>query len=407
MKQSRSLLILVAISFLIHAMLLVNSAESTFYNSEKAVGNLLAQQLANNAAPLLLNQDSVGLGLVADKFGQTPSVLSLRILKNDHSVVAAGGTAPSQRGYSFNAPISSQGQPLGTVEVVLASPARGDIVRINGLNLLLSLFIHGLIGVLIQWPHLLERIRIPILQPLPPIAKPEPVVEPEPEPVKPAASVFLQVALDDSKGLLQRVNATTAEQMLLILEKLLKRSVRLYEGQITHHFGPEGAVIRFDGDNAQACMERALACGKLYLSLADTAYQQRRTAKLFALPSKAATYELLAEQEDSAALTALQQLVKEAKIWELLVDASATLLTSIREQHTVVSLKAPEPTPETDTEKSADEEPASELDLLFNPDLNKEPEPPYRVLTLAESVQTTIEQQKQQILERRKAQASA
>ena len=73
----------------------------------------------------------------------------------------------------------------------------------------------------------------------------------------------------------------------MIVDKLLKRATRLYMGKVTVNLTAEGAVVRFDGDTALDCMNRALVCGRLLLKLTDTAYQQRRAAKQFALRMKA------------------------------------------------------------------------------------------------------------------------
>ena len=59
--QSRSLVIVLAVSFLVHAALLVGSAKHEVERAQKPVGELLAAQLASNAAPLIMNKDRVGL----------------------------------------------------------------------------------------------------------------------------------------------------------------------------------------------------------------------------------------------------------------------------------------------------------------------------------------------------------
>ena len=339
---------LFVVSYLIHATLLVNSADSELRNAQQQVGNLLAEQLATSSATLMMNKDSVGLGLLANRFGETSAILSLRIINVNKDVIASGGSAPSQQGTTFKADIQLEKQPLGQAEVVLASRARGDIIRDSAFNLLLSLLIHAFLVAWIGWPQLFKKIRIPILQPLPSEAKPiviAPVINvaDEAEPVKAAASVFLYVAFDDRKNLMQKVNVSTSEQFLMIVDKLLKRATRLYMGKVTVNLTAEGAVVRFDGDTGLDCMNRALACGRLLLKLTDTAYHQRRAAKQkqFALRMKVAGLEL-ADLEDSKALSQVQRLVTLATVNQMMFTANDDVITDLQSKHQLKAFEVEE-----------------------------------------------------------------
>ncbi|MDO9179429.1 MAG: hypothetical protein Q7U16_14100 [Agitococcus sp.] len=350
MNPVRGLIMLFVVSYLIHATLLVNSADSELRNAQQQVGNLLAEQLATSSATLMMNKDSVGLGLLANRFGETSAILSLRIVNLNKEVIASGGSAPSQQGTTFTAEIQLEKQPLGQAEVVLASRARGDIIRDSAFNLLLSLLVHAFLVAWIGWPQLFKKIRIPILQPLPSEAKPvivapviNVVVQAEPEPVKAAASVFLYVAFDDRKNLMQKVNVSTSEQFLMIVDKLLKRATRLYTGKVTVNLTAEGAVVRFDGDTGLDCMNRALACGRLLLKLTDTAYHQRRAAKhkQFALRMKVAGLEL-ADLEDSKALSQVQRLVTLATVNQLMFSANDDIVTDLQSKHQLKAFEVEE-----------------------------------------------------------------
>lgn len=424
---SRSLVIVLAVSFLIHAALLVSSARNEVERAQKPVGELLAAQLAGSAAPLLINRDSVGLGLLAERFGQTPGILSLKIATPGNTMSASGGNAPTLTGNTFSAPVLMDQKPLGTASVVLAGPATGDILRTGSLHVLLSLAIHLLLGSWLIWPDRFRNLRVPILQPLQRRPAPAPVVAetlPEEVPPPPAATLFLQIALEDSKGLLQRVNASTADQLLMILDKLLLRAARLYQGKPLHAFGPEGATLRFDGDDAAECLQRALACGRLFLSLADAAYQQRRNAKLFALPVKAAIGER-GEREEGVVLDETMQLARRGQAQSLLLAVHEALAEPLKALHKLESLDKPAEPPENTTDDAADgegttTEPAAdatdtpETVAGGEPVMTAEPaalpaadEPavpgaPWRVLGLSEAEEARIEAQKTQILERRK-----
>ncbi|PTQ89993.1 hypothetical protein [Agitococcus lubricus] len=348
MNQVRGVIILFVISYLIHAMLLVNSAETELYNNQKSLGELVTKQLATNAAPLLLSQDSVGLGLLADRFGESDIVLNVRIIQHNQ-VVATGGSAQSQHGNLYQQPIELDKQVLGEVVVELAKPARGDIIQHSLLNLLLSFVIHVFMTLWIGWPHLFKRIRIPILASLPDdnAEAPAPVLPaamptPEPEPVKPAASVFVYFSFDDRKNLMQKVNANTADQFLLIVDKLLKRASRLYTGKTIDNLTADGVCLRFDGDHIEDCMNRAVLSSRLLLKLADSAYHKRRQAKQFALRLKAASVELQAEQSDDTALQLAKRLVSLTTVNQLLVSANDNLVSTLQNKHQLKAYEASE-----------------------------------------------------------------
>ena len=88
MSQVRGVIPLFVVSYLIHAMLLVNSAETELANHQRPIGQLLSEQLAISAAPFIINQDSVGLGLLANHFGEAKAVLNLQIIDNNNQVLA-------------------------------------------------------------------------------------------------------------------------------------------------------------------------------------------------------------------------------------------------------------------------------------------------------------------------------
>ena len=55
----RGLIMLFVVSYLIHATLLVNSADSELRNAQQQVGKLLTEQLAANSATLMMNKDTI------------------------------------------------------------------------------------------------------------------------------------------------------------------------------------------------------------------------------------------------------------------------------------------------------------------------------------------------------------
>lgn len=348
MSQVRGVVSLFVVSYLIQAMLLVNSAETELHNNQQPVGALLATELANSAAPLIINKDSVGLGLLANRFGETDAILSLRVINTSQQVIATGGSAQSQQGRAYSQPIILENLKLGSAEVVLANPVRGDIIRHSALNLALSLMIHVFMALWFGWPQLFRNIRIPILQPLPedkPVnaePAPSPVIEAAPEPIKPAASVLVLFNFDDRKNLMQKVNASTADQFLQIADKLLKRATRLYTGKQQAGLTADGVTVRFDGDTLADCMNRAVLCSRLFIKLADSAYHKRRQAKQFALRMKAAGLELTENSTDELAAKQLKRLMQLTGVNQILVQAQETLITDLQGKHQLKAFEAGE-----------------------------------------------------------------
>ena len=337
MSQVRGVIPLFVVSYLIHAMLLVNSAETELLNHQRPIGELLSEQLATSAAPFIINKDSVGLGLLANHFGDADAVLNLRIIDNQNQVLATGGQAKSQKGLNFSAPIILEKQRLGVAQIALSNPERGEIIKHSSINLALSFMVHLFLMLWVGWPQLFKEIRVPILQSLvkkeEPTPEPLPIKpEPIPEPVKPAASVWVNFSFDDPRGLMQKVNANTLEQFLQIVDKLIKRTTRLYTGKAITTLNSEGISIRFDGDTVADCAHRALLSSRLLIKLATTAHTQRREAKQFSLKLKAAILNL-GELSDNDAHQQLKTVLTVVKVNQIFMIDDDILLAQWKDKH--------------------------------------------------------------------------
>lgn len=349
MSQVRGVIPLFVVSYLIHAMLLVNSAETELVNHQKPIGELLSEQLAVSAAPFIINKDSVGLGLLANHFGEADAVLNLRIVDNQTQVLATGGKAQSQHGLNFSAPITLEKQRLGVAHIALSTPERGDIIKNSSINLALSFLVHLFLMLWVGWPQLFKDLRIPILQALvkdEPIPEPLPVApKPLPEPVKPAASVWVTVCFADPKGLMPKVNANTSAQFLQVIDKLVKRTTRLYTGKAVTTLNSDGVTIRFDGDTVSDCAHRALLSSRLLIKLATTAHMQRREAKQFTLRLKAAVLNL-GELTDEAAQKQLKTLLTVVSVNQIFIADDEALLPELKNKHQLDAFEAEEESPE-------------------------------------------------------------
>ncbi|MFO1375199.1 MAG: hypothetical protein U1E99_11570 [Agitococcus sp.] len=354
MSQVRGIVPLFVASYFLHAILLVNSAETELANHQKPIGQLLSEQLAISAAPLIANQDSVGLGLLANNVGSTKAILGLKITNNQQQVLAAGGQGQSQQGQNFVAPIQLNNNTLGTVEITLSNAQRGEIIKHSALNLAVSFVVHLFLMLWIGWPQLFSNIRIPILQePKAPIPEPEPITSViEAEPIKPAASVWVAIGFDDPKGLITKVNASTIDQFLQIIDKLIKRTTRLYSGKSLSNLTSDGLVIKFEGDNLADCSQRALLSSRLLIKLVNTAYGQRREAKQFALKVKASILNL-AELNDNDADKQLKAVLNVAKVNQVLVVDDETLLNDLKAKHQLLAFEASEEASKAEKELKA------------------------------------------------------
>jgi hypothetical protein len=284
---------LVLFSFAVHAVLLVNSVETEVWNEQSESGALLAEQLADAAAPAVLGHDMVSLSVLASRFEDHPDVQTVMLIDASEHVLAQIGVDAASSGRRFAAPVVLNGQTLGRVSLQLALPSRGQIIRNSLGNLALSGLLHLiLLGVALSLraaadaPAMGQAAR---RTPQAPVAatQPEPAVEPA-QVQQPAS--LLHLGLDDPNHLLTRVNATTADELLTVLDHLLDRAARLYGGEIIAPFSPTGTLVAFHQPEAVDRAFQALMCGQLFLQLTAGADQQRRAAGLFSLPVKAGVH---------------------------------------------------------------------------------------------------------------------
>jgi hypothetical protein len=98
---------------------------------------------------------------------------------------------------------------------------------------------------------------------------------------------YLHIALDDPNGLLHRVNAVMADEMLTVFDQFVDRAARLYGGEVATPFGPEGVCVHFQNGDATERPLRALAAAQLFLQLVNDATEERRACGHLALPCKA------------------------------------------------------------------------------------------------------------------------
>lgn len=295
---------LLVASFMVHAALIVNSAETTLWNEQGREGALLAQQLADAAAPLSLSRDMVSLSVLVSRYENRPGVASVRLYNSRHELLAETGS-PRDNGRLFAAPVQLQQQALGQVELRLDTPPRGYIVRQHMGNIALSALLHLLVflgGLLLatrQQPATTTRRATP---PTPAAEREAALSHPAPDvpaSLPPPATSLLHIALDDPNSLLTRVNADMAGELLDLFDQFIDRAAQLYGGQVATPFSPEGVQVEFTQENKADREFQALAAAALFLQLVEDSAEERRQHGRLCLGAKAGVL-----QGDSDARTA-------------------------------------------------------------------------------------------------------
>ncbi len=283
---------LVATSFLVHAALTVNSTETALWNEQGRHGQLLAQQLADAAGPVILTRDMVSLSVLIARYEHQPAVASLRLYNPQNELIAEVG---HERGGErlFSAPVAVQERQLGTADLRLDTPGRAEIIRASLGNLGLSALLHLL---MLAGGLLAGRRSLPALQaeavaerrPLPPPRSSEPPAPAaEPAFTAPVPASYLHLALDDPNSLLHRVNVAMADELLTLLDQFVDRAARLYGGEVMTPFSPDGVSVRFAGEAGSERELRALAAAQLFLQLIADASEERREHGRLCLNCKA------------------------------------------------------------------------------------------------------------------------
>ncbi|MDF3030477.1 MAG: hypothetical protein K0R03_1035 [Moraxellaceae bacterium] len=277
---------LLAASFVAHTAFIVNSTETALWNEQGRMGLVLGQQLADTAAPLALSRDMISLSVLAGRYEGRPGIDSVRLYNARHELIAESGDTRDS-GRLFTTPMNLQQQALGQVEMRLSVPPRGQLVRENLGNIGLSALLHAL--VFLSGFFLSARTPAPRpLQQATPLgnspAAPAPVV---PAHHQGTEITLLHIALDDPNGLLTRVSASMADELLNVFDQFIDRAARLYGGEVTGPFSPEGVLVRFAQPDALEREFQALAAAALFLQLVQDSAEERRQHGRLCLGAKA------------------------------------------------------------------------------------------------------------------------
>lgn len=276
-------------SFVAQTAFIVNSTETALWNDQGRMGAVLSQQLADTAAPLALSRDMVSLSVLASRYENRPGIDSVRLFNARQELIAETGDTRDS-GRLFTAPMNLQQQALGRVELRLGVPQRGQIVRANLGNISLSALLHALIfisgffvGARPERPQGRQPATAAGAASSAPAASGLAAAE------RPSASgiTLLHIALDDPNSLLTRVNAAMADELLGVFDQFIDRAARLYGGEVSSPFSPEGVLVSFSQADPLEREFQALAAAALFLQLVQDSAEERRQHGRLCLGAKA------------------------------------------------------------------------------------------------------------------------
>lgn len=296
---------LLAASFVAHVALSVNSTDTALWNEQGREGSLLVQQLADAAAPLALSRDMVSLSVLASHYEHHAGIASVRIYNSRQELIAETASS-NETGRLFSAGIRMQQQELGQVQLRLTQFSRGDLVRLSMGNIGLSALLHAVI-------FLAGLFLAPAARPAAQQATTRQEETPSRTDVTPAAEetpeevhavTLLHIALDDANGLLTRVNTGMADELLSLFDQFIDRAARLYGGEVTTPFSPDGVLVRFEQEDVAERELHAITAAALFLQLVEDSAEERRQHGRLCLGGKAGILHSEADHEDLPAITA-------------------------------------------------------------------------------------------------------
>ncbi|WP_227429065.1 hypothetical protein [Psychrobacter sp. I-STPA6b] len=140
--------IIIFISFCIQTLLLVVSTERQIHQERMQSGEHMISQIIDETKLPLLSQDRVSLSVISARYTTDDDVAKLVIRDADGNVLVQTGTAPLQQGDKVEQVISSEGNELGSITLILAETSKGEIIASQWVFLLGSLIIYLLIWLL-------------------------------------------------------------------------------------------------------------------------------------------------------------------------------------------------------------------------------------------------------------------
>lgn len=312
MKESRLLpvIILVLVSFVIQSGLFLSRLESRINQRQTAFGELLARQLADAASPLMVGNDLVSLGMLAEQLTRHEDVDSVQIFNLQQQLVAQSGSVLSRGVQRVSYPVALENQPLGRVELVMHTYPLQEIASAEAASIGWIALIHGL---------LLTGLSLLIGRSPPPQTPTDSKGTPE---VRPVTRLHFTIA--DSNSLLERVSPEVADEVFEWYETLATNAAHLHGGQVSGSLASGGLMVDFRQSDIVERQFHALLTTQLGFSLVDGCRAARERDGLLSFQLKAGICHG-SETAASRLLTLGETLSRTAPAGGLLLDTEGML----------------------------------------------------------------------------------
>lgn len=363
---------LLATSFAIHAVLIIQGTEHQLAVTRAAQGELMTGQLVADSLAAVVAVDTVGLALLTARYTERADVASVRILAPTGRVLASGGAAATRGGQLFKQTVKLDQRTVGQVELTLIEPTRGEIIHYQWLPLLLSALLHALLWLLYRviarpsrpavqvnaMSSVLPVSAVPdeaaaVIAATPPVA-PEAICAAEMSAEMP---VLLTFGFDDPRQLLDTLSPSLAEPYYLLCQTLLDQAMRgLAQSQdstaptckVLRKFNAQGAVVGLSGAPTVMLAEYAIELASVFNLLATVVYRRHREQKHFALHTRALVTVSSPEQSQATQSTPqrnhaklVDKLLPYARSHGVLVHATENLMSALLRRTPLSSLEHP------------------------------------------------------------------
>lgn len=277
MKESRRLhiTILVVLAFIAQSVLFLSRMELQINHRQHAFGELLAQQLADAAAPLLLANDLVSLGNLTERLTHQTDVAAVQVFNNQQLLVAQSGSVLSKGLRKTSLNITIQTQRLGQVDILMRAHPWQEIAAEEAETIGWLALVNGLL-----WLSLLVALRKPAAH-----SPAGPVMQKAADTGRPVTRLHMMLA--DPNHLLERVNQATADEIFEWYETLLTNAAHQYGGQSTGSLSDGGMAFEFRQADIVERQFNALLTAQLGFALAEGCAAARQRDGLMSFSLKA------------------------------------------------------------------------------------------------------------------------
>lgn len=262
-------------SFLLHAVLLLNSVQVELDNQLNRQGQAMARQLAEALLSPVLAGDQVTAGLILERLIRQDAVTSAAVHSVDGRLIAHAGDLQSPGQHLQRADIRLPQQRLATVRLGLRAAGISELLPHAAGNLAVSFGLHGLLLAGVAFA----------LRP----RQEEPASRRKAAPPQPPVSV-LSLLLDDPNDLLGRLNGSSRDELVRSYLRLIQQAVTNYDGELEGDLAAQTLRAVFRQRTDEARQFSALCTAALGQCLLSDLVQARRQQGLIALPVRMGIY---------------------------------------------------------------------------------------------------------------------